>query len=316
MNRSRLVSVLFTILLTACSGGSEAEGVEAQVELRESTQISNPARDLVGMGTFTDNGDSVTFSFDVTGCPAGEHGLHIHAGMSCGEDGSEALMHWDPLGAGVHGQVGEEAPHHAGDVGVLTCADDGSGTLTITTDEWTLAAGEDTNPIGQAMILHGLDASQRVGCGIVAADGTIEMQATTLSANPAAGIAGTARFSEDQNGEVMVRVELTDCPEGSHGFHIHAGTSCGPDGQEALGHWDPLEVGEHGQVGEQAPHHAGDVGVVECDADGVGQLTLSTDEWVLSDGASELNPVGQAVIVHGIDPANRVACGVIASSEE
>ncbi len=316
MSRSIAVPVLLTIVLTACSGSSGTQEVEAQADLRESTQISNPAQDLIGMGTFTDNGDSVTLTFAVTGCPAGEHGLHIHNGMSCGADGSEALMHWDPLGADVHGQVGEEAPHHAGDVGVLTCADDGSGTLTITTDEWTLTAGEATNPVGQAMILHGLDAIQRVGCGVIEADGTIEMQATTLSANPAAGISGTARFSEEENGEVTVRVELTGCPEGSHGLHIHAGTSCGPDGQEAQGHWDPLEVGEHGQVGEQAPHHAGDVGVVECDADGVGELSLSTDEWVLSDSASELNPVGQAVIVHGVDPANRVACGVIASSAE
>lgn len=315
MNRTTLSPVFLTLVLTGCSSVSNPQTQSAEAQLRASTVISNPAKELVGRGTFTNNaGESVTLSFVVTGCPAGEHGLHIHAGTSCGSDGSEALDHWDPLGAGVHGQVGEAAPHHAGDVGVLSCGEDGSGSLTITTDEWTLAVGESSNPIGQAMILHGLDAKQRIGCGVIAANGTIDLAATTLTQNPAADISGTARFVEVPTGEVTVDVELAGCPEGSHGLHIHAGTSCGPDGQEAQGHWDPHEVGEHGQVGESAPHHAGDVGVVECGADGNGSLSLTTDEWVLSDGDSELNPVGQAAIVHGIDPANRVACGVIEGS--
>lgn len=294
--------------------GTGSGTVSATATIAASTQIGNPAPDVAGTGTLTEASGQVTLTVNFTNCPEGNHGFHIHAGTSCGTDGSEAMTHWDPLTVDAHGQVGESAPHHAGDVGTVACDADGNGMLTITTDEWSLTDGADDNPIGHAVILHGLDPAQRIGCGVIeaSADGaSFTVAATTLSSNPAAELAGTATLTEAASGDVAIVVDLTGCPEGNHGVHIHAGTSCGADGSEAMGHWDPLMAGVHAQVGDAEPHHAGDVGIVACDADGNGTLTLTTDEWTLSDTTADTNPIGQAVIVHGLDPANRIGCGVI-----
>lgn len=300
--------------MAGTSAGTSGGAASATATIAASTMIVNPAPDVAGTGTLTEAAGQVTLTLDVTGCPEGDHGFHIHAGTACGTDGSEAMTHWDPLMVDMHGQVGEGAPHHAGDVGMVACDADGNGTLTITTDEWSLTDGADDNPIGHAVILHGLDPAQRIGCGVIeagAGGASFTVAATTLSVNPAADLAGTATFTEAAGGDVTVVVSLTGCPEGDHGFHIHAGTSCGADGSEAMTHWDPLMAGVHAQVGEAAPHHAGDVGMVACDASGNGTLMLTTNEWTLSDAAADNNPIGQAVVVHGLDPAHRVGCGVI-----
>jgi Cu-Zn family superoxide dismutase len=301
------------LVVSGCSDDeTAAAGGGASATIAESTTISNPGADLAGTGTFAAAASMVTLTINLTDCPEGDHGVHIHAGTACGTDGSDAMGHWDPLAVDEHGQVGEAAPHHAGDVGVVSCDENGAGTLTISTDEWSLTAGETNNPTGQAVIVHGVDSKQRIGCGMIDATGNLTVAATTLTANPAAGIAGTVAFSQvSSDGPVTVDVALTGCPAGSHGFHIHAGTSCGADGKEAMGHWDPQGIDTHGQVGEAGAHHAGDVGAVTCDDAGDGTLSLTTDEWTLS-GSGD-NPVGQAMILHGIDAANRVACGIVSA---
>jgi Cu-Zn family superoxide dismutase len=151
---------------------------------------------------------------------------------------------------------------------------------------------------------------------------TATISPTTLDpANPEPDTAGSAVFTKEEDGKVTVVITLTGCVEGEHGFHIHDGTACGPDGQEAGPHWDPRNAGVHGQInsGDLTDHHAGDVGTVTCDAQGNGTLTVTTDEWSLGDPAqSQYDPTGHAVIVHGKYDANdetsgatRVACGVI-----
>ncbi|MEN9577493.1 MAG: Copper/zinc superoxide dismutase [Pseudomonadota bacterium] len=67
----------------------------------------------------------------------------------------------------AHGQVNAPAPHHAGDVGMSTCGADGNGELKVTTSEWKLAAGDMLNPLGHAVVVHGLDMKARVGCGVI-----------------------------------------------------------------------------------------------------------------------------------------------------
>ncbi|MFZ9886087.1 MAG: superoxide dismutase family protein [Myxococcota bacterium] len=162
--------------------------------------------------------------------------------------------------------------------------------------------------------------------GTNAIENTVSAKATisptTLDpTNPEPNTAGTAVFTKEADGKVKAVITLTGCVEGEHGFHIHDGTSCGPDGQEAGPHWDPRNAGVHGQInsGDLTDHHAGDVGTVTCDAQGNGTLTVTTDEWSLGDTTqSQYDPTGHAVIVHGKYDANdpdsgarRVACGVI-----
>ena len=125
----------------------------------------------------------------------------------------------------------------------------------------------------------------------------------TLSENPAKDIEAKVTFSQSGD-KLMISAELTGCPEGEHGFHIHEKGECGDDGKAAGAHWDPTEVGT------DDPAHLGNLAKIKCDADGKASWDMDSDAITLT-GDADLNPVGLAMVVHGIDPANRVACGVI-----
>ena len=90
-------------------------------------------------------------------------------------DFKSAGGHFNPAGV-PHGGP-SDAERHSGDLGNIEIGEDGSGTLTLTSDLITLAAGQPTSIVGLAVILHeGTDdlASQptgaaggRIGCGII-----------------------------------------------------------------------------------------------------------------------------------------------------
>jgi len=104
--------------------------------------------------------------------------VHVHANGDCGNDGgfgASAGGHWNPSDSS-HGLPGAAA-HHAGDLGNVTIAADGTGTSTVTTSTIKLKSGEALNPIGKAVIFHqgaddGVtqptgDAGTRAACGII-----------------------------------------------------------------------------------------------------------------------------------------------------
>ena len=69
------------------------------------------------------------------------------------------------------------APHHLGDIGNLEVGEDGEGSLTLSTDKWTMGSGADNDILGKAVIVHaGADdfttqptgaAGGRIGCGVI-----------------------------------------------------------------------------------------------------------------------------------------------------
>ncbi|TPV95163.1 MAG: superoxide dismutase family protein [Myxococcales bacterium FL481] len=280
--------------------GASEDTTTASAKLTASASIGNPAPDVAGHGTLSVTDESVTLELSVTGCPEGDHGLHIHTGTECGSDGSSAMGHWDPSA------VGEDDPSHAGNVGIVSCTADRLGTLQATHPEWSLESGSSYNPTGLTVVLHGLDKKQRIACGTIEAEGEglkFTLEPRTLTANPAAGIQAQVNFQSVDTG-VRISAEVTGCPEGSHGFHIHEGTECGADGKLAGAHWDPTGLGA------DDPAHVGNLGAIMCGAGEVGVFEFSSSEMTLAAGDS-LNPVGLTMVLHGIDPANRVACGVI-----
>lgn len=134
---------------------------------------------LSGSALFTQSGASVTVKIDLQGVmPAGKRGVHIHQNGTCGAaDGgaTEAGGHWNPADAS-HGSW-EAASHHLGDIGNFDILADGTGSLTFTTDLWSIGTGSASDVIGHAMVVHAIedtlqpDASfgPRVGCGVIAA---------------------------------------------------------------------------------------------------------------------------------------------------
>lgn len=136
---------------------------------------------------------------------------------------------------------------------------------------------------------------------------------------PTAGntASGTVEFSERSDGSVEVTAELSNVPEGRHGFHIHEKGDCGDNGNAAGGHFNPMGT-PHGAPGVDA-HHAGDFGNIVATADGKARTSFTTRSITLKEGAA--SAIGHAVILHANpddlqtqptgNAGGRIACGVV-----
>lgn len=129
---------------------------------------------------------------------------------------------------------------------------------------------------------------------------------------------GTVTFTQ-KGDKVLVVANISGLTPGSHGFHVHEKGDCSAaDGMSAGGHFNPGGK-PHGNP-HQGEHHAGDMPMLEADANGNALLTTELSSMALRDGPA--NIIGKAVIVH-VSPDDfktqptgnsgaRMACGVIA----
>lgn len=101
--------------------------------------------------------------------------VHFHEHGDCGNAGSEAHGHWNPTNE-PHGKWGSAA-HHSGDIGNIPLDAEGNGSITVTSNRWTIGGDDKTNIINRAVIVHsGVDDYQtqptgnsgsRIGCGVI-----------------------------------------------------------------------------------------------------------------------------------------------------
>lgn len=128
-----------------------------------------------GTADFTQNGIQVKLVIELSGLPPGTHAVHIHENGDCrAADASSAGAHWNPGGA-PHGKL-DGAPSHLGDIGNLE-ASNKSGSLTFTTDKWTIGTGQTNDVVGKAVVVHANkddftsqpagNAGGRVACGVI-----------------------------------------------------------------------------------------------------------------------------------------------------
>lgn len=172
MNRLFRFGYIFfgLIFATAC-----ASAAAAPIAATLAHAVLQSPGGVGGTIMFAESGGTVTVTAHLTGVAAGEHGFHIHETGDCtGPDFKSAGGHFNPTAA-AHGAP-TDAAHHAGDLGNITIAADGSGTLTISSSMLTLAAG--TNSIvGKAVIVHEKaddfktqptgNAGGRIACGVI-----------------------------------------------------------------------------------------------------------------------------------------------------
>lgn len=122
------------------------------------------------------------------------------------------------------------------------------------------------------------------------------------------------------NVEVSAHIEGLS-PNQRHGFHIHQYGDCSdPAAESAGGHFNPTGS-RHGGRGHDE-RHAGDLGNLEADAQGIGRLEFEDDKLTL-DGAQSI--IGRGVVIHTQaddyetqptgDAGGRIGCGVIGVSE-
>lgn len=193
-----------SIVMVACNDNTETETTDTSTLTSETTATAPAttdapaATDNVAMvthaeaklsGTYadttvdgtvrfdTDSAGKVKMTLDVT-IPkkAGKSvAVHIHEHGNCGDTAMLAHGHWNPTNA-QHGKWGSGS-FHSGDIGNVKLNAQGKGTMTLTTDLWTLGGKPDKNILGKAMIVHGGaddyksqpagNSGTRIGCGMI-----------------------------------------------------------------------------------------------------------------------------------------------------
>ncbi len=122
---------------------------------------------------------------------------------------------------------------------------------------------------------------------------------------------------------MVVVAKVTGLTPGAHGFHVHEKGNCtAADGSSAGGHFNPAGA-PHGGPGH-SPRHAGDLGNLEADANGVANYKAEVTGISLGTGDDSI--IGRAVIVHEkaddltTQPTGgsgaRLACGLISKSPD
>lgn len=144
-----------------------------------------------------------------------------------------------------------------------------------------------------------------------------------LEPKSGSNLSGNATFTQ-ANGEVTLKATINGLSEGEHAIHIHETGDCSAeDGTSAGGHWNPTNE-RHGKWGDAEGYHKGDIGNFTVDANGVGMVEFTTDEWCIGCGDPQKDIDGKALIIHdGVDDftsqpsgaaGTRVGCGVIQTS--
>ncbi|MCY4402365.1 MAG: superoxide dismutase family protein [Candidatus Poribacteria bacterium] len=171
---------LFTITFVSigCEKVQQHTGVltpETPIQANAMIGASNDSG-VTGTAVFTQNEDQITLMIEIMGASPGLHAVHIHANGDCSApDGSSAGGHWNPTGV-AHGKWGE-GEFHLGDIGNVTVGEDGTGSISLTTDLWEIGTGSDVDVVGKGIIVHaGADdftsqpsgaAGMRIGCGVI-----------------------------------------------------------------------------------------------------------------------------------------------------
>jgi Cu-Zn family superoxide dismutase len=132
---------------------------------------------VTGTATFVEKNGIVTFVAKIAGLQPGIHAIHIHEKSDCSAaDGSSAGGHWNPTFK-KHGKWGE-GEYHKGDIGNFIADEKGNGTITLSTNEWSIGGEDPTKDIlGKGLIVHqGTDdfttqpagnAGARVACSAI-----------------------------------------------------------------------------------------------------------------------------------------------------
>jgi Cu-Zn family superoxide dismutase len=107
----------------------------------------------MGTITFTQTGEKVHITGEITGLSPGKHGIHIHEkGDLSAPDLMSTGGHFNP-DKHIHGGP-TTSPVHAGDFGNLTADSSGKASIDLTVDDITLGGGAKNDVVGRAVIIH------------------------------------------------------------------------------------------------------------------------------------------------------------------
>lgn len=220
------------------SAGASVLADDARATVAPAEPVEVPLLDVdgaeVGTAAFAEADDgSITVTVSVEGLVEGDHGIHVHAVGVCDAAGEQPFTsagpHYNPTG-GAHGgppssseveQRGGEPTVHGGDLGNLTVAADGTGSLEATTTRFTVSEGPRSmlDSDGSALVIHqdpdDLESQPsgasggRIVCGVIAAP-TEPMDAPPPSAPEVLTVEGNVLtperlpFSDELLGQLVV----------------------------------------------------------------------------------------------------------------
>jgi Cu-Zn family superoxide dismutase len=176
-----MVVVAAALAASACANNSNETAAHPQNPppptgaIALATIESKSGSTMTGTAKFVENNGELTLTLEVKGATPGDHGVHLHETPDCSApDGKSAGAHFNPENAQHGGPTG--GAHHAGDLGNFKVKDDGTGTLTLTTKDLTVAPGPHS-VVGRAIVIHEKaddlssqpagNSGARVGCGVI-----------------------------------------------------------------------------------------------------------------------------------------------------
>ena len=160
------------------AGGASAQELGVTMHAITTEGIGEP----IGSLTIASTPSGATFTGQVQGLPAGEHGFHVHEHGDCapGPDdtgkvvaGGAAGKHWDPQDTAAH--RGPEGDGHMGDVPLIVANPDGTADIAATAPRIADVA----QLRGKALMIHaGGDnysdepkpnggGGERIACGVI-----------------------------------------------------------------------------------------------------------------------------------------------------
>ncbi|PHU03794.1 Superoxide dismutase [Cu-Zn], chloroplastic [Capsicum chinense] len=135
-------------------------------------------------------------------------------------------------------------------------------------------------------------------------------------------VEGIVTLSQDDDGPTTVNVRITGLTRGLHGFHLHEYGDTTNGCMSTGAHFNPNNL-THGAPGDEI-RHAGDLGNITANADGVAEATIIVNQIPLT-GPNSV--VGRALVVHELEDdlgkgghelslttgnaGGRLACGVV-----
>jgi Cu-Zn family superoxide dismutase len=145
---------------------TSAKTLEVPLQAKSGSKLS-------GKATLTETPDGVKVVLSVENVSPGDHGSHVHEKGDCSaEDGSSAGGHFNP--GGHQHALPAGSPRHLGDLGNITVAEDGKGTIEIVATGANLKDGDPNSFLGRSIIVHEKkddggqptgNAGGRIGCG-------------------------------------------------------------------------------------------------------------------------------------------------------
>jgi Cu-Zn family superoxide dismutase len=170
MNKHVLAGIGAALLVAGCAGmeGKDATAT-AQLEPRSGSNVS-------GKLTFTQIGDVVRVTGEISGHTKGPKAMHIHEKGDCSAaDGMSTGGHFNPHKM-KHGGPYDPAKH-AGDLGNISFNAEGVAKVNFTVGDISVSSSKADGIIGKAVIVHAAvddfktdptgNAGGRVACGVI-----------------------------------------------------------------------------------------------------------------------------------------------------